>query len=1210
MPHVRLKTSLRADVHLAPCMNKKCKRKLQRLVAGLKANNLTCVSRTEYPDCGKYLTWFEQAFKKCTFTIIHRCPDLWGKIKSFESVFSEEMKVRTVEIHDPMLEMDPETTSEEERKLFNDFFDQRMTCDVIDEEDLNEFGIRVYEDLEGYREEEPTSTTEEQLPSFVTESSSVPSPLRSAPQRQAPVKESSTPVLTAQVVPEVSFSGIRQGKADCPEEDTKEADIFEAYTDVFGEKNLPQMFVRKSCLELSGHEEFSYANPEDYLQMRTKIDENKNSLTAIMTTKYIMHQVLPTMYSQHNLMGLACIATCEVHVLRDRALTLLEMAFLQYIRSGERMLNFDDLENIGGLLHTALTDFRNKHRLDNLNQALLSTICRMSNVYLMLMCEIVSLSTESSNNKDKCANFFNTKKGQLLALKTTSDVNRDLKNVDDFVEAVDHSSCVLVRQNSNLFLGEKPSKPKHLLKEMFPVQITVVFEALKKTFNSWDPFIIDFLKGYLESKSKSGVVKKKPLEVPAACNYMLLQGLTHFLMYQSRHVTIRKINSLYEHVMTVIEILLDHPDNKARADSFYLRLLCDNKPLVQELILDKVKAMPGLKRELLEEIKHLLLPLLIVEETNQPHQDSKLQGAWSITSGKFDNTRVLIHVNQLPETFPRQENGQSPKTYHNFPLTELQRLKQLQHSNIIQMFVFQENSVLQLYVCEDYRRMNLQTALVKHSLDKSFFPRPRLFQYLIEGCSAVAYCHSKNFVHCNLTAASLCLSGEHVKLCGFQLCQETSSGKYISHNNTGIPTRWSALESLSSSEYSQASDCWMLGHLIYEVLTHGLLPYGHETDIQGLVKKICCKEIALSQERCFEKETWNLILDCTKPDSTYRPSVNTIIHVLKKVADETEGHASELYPVLTDKYRRPSTDYEVGMNRPPDFYIPTVVPIKKDIVSVSDRISRCTLEDQYVFTEKLLHKWPSDMIVKIQLGEVKEVLPVVLVYENEREFPHVEIKIPSSCLGPMSNVTSDLKMGQELGPYVYCFLLVARLLVKLHTLSWVIGDLCPGNTYVESLPSEEVKVYFTSLTHLNYSRSYTEGNIPEDKNVPEDSEVSDRAAPEVKRGGLFSPASDVYCFGIFMRDVLAVHDKAKDKLNDRTDNSLGGAQVEFDQTKEADPNSGIESLQDLIKQCDSFTSRDRPTAEVIVTTLQQVLTEELSYNVPEASPRETPESDV
>ncbi|XP_035825638.1 uncharacterized protein LOC101857336 isoform X2 [Aplysia californica] len=1081
MPHVRLKTSLRADVHLAPCMNKKCKRKLQRLVAGLKANNLTCVSRTEYPDCGKYLTWFEQAFKKCTFTIIHRCPDLWGKIKSFESVFSEEMKVRTVEIHDPMLEMDPETTSEEERKLFNDFFDQRMTCDVIDEEDLNEFGIRVYEDLEGYREEEPTSTTEEQLPSFVTESSSVPSPLRSAPQRQAPVKESSTPVLTAQVVPEVSFSGIRQGKADCPEEDTKEADIFEAYTDVFGEKNLPQMFVRKSCLELSGHEEFSYANPEDYLQMRTKIDENKNSLTAIMTTKYIMHQVLPTMYSQHNLMGLACIATCEVHVLRDRALTLLEMAFLQYIRSGERMLNFDDLENIGGLLHTALTDFRNKHRLDNLNQALLSTICRMSNVYLMLMCEIVSLSTESSNNKDKCANFFNTKKGQLLALKTTSDVNRDLKNVDDFVEAVDHSSCVLVRQNSNLFLGEKPSKPKHLLKEMFPVQITVVFEALKKTFNSWDPFIIDFLKGYLESKSKSGVVKKKPLEVPAACNYMLLQGLTHFLMYQSRHVTIRKINSLYEHVMTVIEILLDHPDNKARADSFYLRLLCDNKPLVQELILDKVKAMPGLKRELLEEIKHLLLPLLIVEETNQPHQDSKLQGAWSITSGKFDNTRVLIHVNQLPETFPRQENGQSPKTYHNFPLTELQRLKQLQHSNIIQMFVFQENSVLQLYVCEDYRRMNLQ---------------------------------------------------------------------------------------------------------------------------------ICCKEIALSQERCFEKETWNLILDCTKPDSTYRPSVNTIIHVLKKVADETEGHASELYPVLTDKYRRPSTDYEVGMNRPPDFYIPTVVPIKKDIVSVSDRISRCTLEDQYVFTEKLLHKWPSDMIVKIQLGEVKEVLPVVLVYENEREFPHVEIKIPSSCLGPMSNVTSDLKMGQELGPYVYCFLLVARLLVKLHTLSWVIGDLCPGNTYVESLPSEEVKVYFTSLTHLNYSRSYTEGNIPEDKNVPEDSEVSDRAAPEVKRGGLFSPASDVYCFGIFMRDVLAVHDKAKDKLNDRTDNSLGGAQVEFDQTKEADPNSGIESLQDLIKQCDSFTSRDRPTAEVIVTTLQQVLTEELSYNVPEASPRETPESDV
>lgn len=44
-------------------------------------------------------------------------------------------------------------------------------------------------------------------------------------------------------------------------------------------------------------------------------------------------------------------------------------------------------------------------------------------------------------------------------------------------------------------------------------------------------------------------------------------------------------------------------------------------------------------------------------------------------------------------------------------------------------------------------------------------------------------------------------------------------------NNQSIPLRWSAPESISKGEFSKSSDIWMVGHLFYEVLTHGLLPY-------------------------------------------------------------------------------------------------------------------------------------------------------------------------------------------------------------------------------------------------------------------------------------------------------------------------------------------------------------------------------------------------
>lgn len=50
---------------------------------------------------------------------------------------------------------------------------------------------------------------------------------------------------------------------------------------------------------------------------------------------------------------------------------------------------------------------------------------------------------------------------------------------------------------------------------------------------------------------------------------------------------------------------------------------------------------------------------------------------------------------------------------------------------------------------------------------------------------------------------------------------------YISadFNCSFIPTRWSAPETLTQCLFSKMSDMWMVGHLIYEVLTHGRLPY-------------------------------------------------------------------------------------------------------------------------------------------------------------------------------------------------------------------------------------------------------------------------------------------------------------------------------------------------------------------------------------------------
>ena len=58
------------------------------------------------------------------------------------------------------------------------------------------------------------------------------------------------------------------------------------------------------------------------------------------------------------------------------------------------------------------------------------------------------------------------------------------------------------------------------------------------------------------------------------------------------------------------------------------------------------------------------------------------------------------------------------------------------------------------------------------------------------------------------------------------------------HDKSLLPARWTAPESALHGEFSTASDMWMFGVLAHEVLTHGMLPYAHESDTRECLKKV------------------------------------------------------------------------------------------------------------------------------------------------------------------------------------------------------------------------------------------------------------------------------------------------------------------------------------------------------------------------------------
>ena len=60
-------------------------------------------------------------------------------------------------------------------------------------------------------------------------------------------------------------------------------------------------------------------------------------------------------------------------------------------------------------------------------------------------------------------------------------------------------------------------------------------------------------------------------------------------------------------------------------------------------------------------------------------------------------------------------------------------------------------------------------------------------------------------------------------------------------NDEELPVRWKAPECLLEHRYSTASDVWAFGVLMYEVLTHGCLPYRQVLNDDEVVKCVSLK---------------------------------------------------------------------------------------------------------------------------------------------------------------------------------------------------------------------------------------------------------------------------------------------------------------------------------------------------------------------------------
>uniref|UniRef100_A0A672M7C1 Focal adhesion kinase 1 n=1 Tax=Sinocyclocheilus grahami TaxID=75366 RepID=A0A672M7C1_SINGR len=221
-------------------------------------------------------------------------------------------------------------------------------------------------------------------------------------------------------------------------------------------------------------------------------------------------------------------------------------------------------------------------------------------------------------------------------------------------------------------------------------------------------------------------------------------------------------------------------------------------------------------------------------------------------------------------------------------LQEALTMRQFDHPHIVKLIgVITENPVWIIMELCTLGELRSFLQIRKYSLDLASLI---LFSYQLS--TALAYLESKRFVHRDIAARNALVSSvDCVKLGDFGLSRYMEDSSYYKASKGKLPIKWMAPESINFRRFTSASDVWMFGVCMWEILMYGVKPFQgvKNNDVIGRIEN----GERLAMPLNCPPTLYSLMTKCWAYDPSKRPRFTELKGQLSTILGEEKAQQEE-----------------------------------------------------------------------------------------------------------------------------------------------------------------------------------------------------------------------------------------------------------------------------------------------------------------------------